>query len=136
MSKEFDHDMAEARGRCGLHYIICVEASDKAQDNMTSVPDGAKLEMTIFQPVMDYFDTLGYLLRNSLVEEQLTRETFRYYFAGYFMATESFLREKQKGDPTFYENVFFLNKAWGKDPSLNSTRDLEIFFKGERARGK
>ncbi len=119
ISDEFDHKLASRRATCGTGYGV-----------------NGNLSMLACQPIMDFFETLGYLVKNSLINEKLACHSFHYYFSGYFKTVEEVLRNERMSNEKFYEDVFFLHDKWGADPSLKSTEDLQEFFETEQARGQ
>ena len=119
ITQEFDHDCNRARSKCGELFLST-----------------GKLNMEASLPILDFFETLGYLVRNSLIDEKLTHDTFCYHFAGYFMTTLPLIRKDKKDDPKFYTEIIYLHSKWGDEPSLITDDDLRTFFKEETERNE
>ena len=129
LSKEFDHDLIEVRSRCVDEFRKWEGKGGK----MEGVFDAA-------QPIMDFFESVAYLIKEDLIPNELAKHTWQYYFSGYFIATERFIRTDQSDDPTFYEDVRWLyDKKWGADRTI-SKKELRVFFNAEtevvRSHGK
>jgi hypothetical protein len=110
MTHEFDFDRKEQRIACGKAY-----AKGKLQEK--------------YAPIMDFFETLGELLSEKRIDQKLTTSTFSYYFAGYYMATESFLQREEKLDHRVYSGIQYLHNIWKEDPLIRSSKDLPTFLR-------
>jgi hypothetical protein len=112
LTNEFDHDLKAERIACGKAYL------NHHLDEK-------------YQPVMDFFETIGELVRENHINRELAYNTFSYYFSGYYDATEQWLKEDNARDPTIYSDVLYLHKLWGAEPLLKTPEDLDNFFKDE-----
>jgi hypothetical protein len=115
LCEEWDYKMRTARGAAVGEYS---NHKDK------------KLHSTA-QRMMDYFETLAYLVRNNYIPNELANHTWSYYFAGYFKAAHEFVNEQRLDDESFYKDIVWLAKFWGKDESIEKPDGLYIFFNEE-----
>jgi len=113
MRREFDYELKKDRRACGEAY-----ASGKLGDH--------------YSRIMDYFETLGFLVRTGRVDAELFDDTWGYYFSGYFQATKTYMEKDRKDDPRTYDDVFYLARRFSADPSLKKPEDLKVFFEDER----
>jgi hypothetical protein len=113
LRREFDRDMKKERKACGAAF----EKGDlQAQ----------------YGPVMDFFETIGFLVHTGRIHDDLFDNTWGYYFSGYFQATKPFMVMERKRDPSTYEEVFWLSRRYPADRSLVTPDDLKAFFEDEQ----
>ena len=113
LRREFDHEMKKERRACGEAY-----------------PEGKLAGQ--YSNVMNFFDTLGFLVRTKRLDEDLFGDTWGYYFSGYFQASKDFILKDRKEDPRSWDNVFYLARRFSADPSLKKPEDLKAFFEDEK----
>ena len=54
--------------------------------------------------VLDFFDTLGLLVRKGALSEELVWHTFFYWIQGYWWSARTYVRERRDQDPTVWED--------------------------------
>jgi hypothetical protein len=114
LRREFDHDLKKERKACGSAFER--GEIDKQYPN-----------------VMDFFETVGFLVRTERIDKDLFEKTWWYYFAGYFQATEQLLNEDRAKDKGSYADVFYLARKYKDHPALKpDSEDLCDLFEGER----
>lgn len=116
LTKEFDNEMQSKRSACGK------EVKSGGSSPMLRASYGA---------VMDYFETVAFLMREGRIPEKLTEHTFWHSFDAYFRASKVSIEAERVQDNSIYEDVFWLHNRWGSDPSLNEGKDLKEFFEDE-----
>lgn len=112
LSQEFDHLLAPTRARCGLAYRI-----------------NGKLDSGTAQKVLDFFETVGHLIRNSQIDAILAEHTFAYYFARYYKACENSVKEEV--NPSTYADVKELARRWKAHIARTPDSELKEFFELE-----
>lgn len=89
--------------------------------------------------VLDFFDTVGYLTKVKVVDEDFIWETFQYWIVGYYLNAKSYIDEQRGLDSTHGENLVALYEVVqkrelkhrpGKDVNWNAA-DLKEFLDGE-----
>jgi outer membrane translocation and assembly module TamA len=113
LRQEFNYSLVKERIACGKAY-----------------KDGT-LDLE-YSRVMDFFETVGFLVQSGRMRDDLFKETWGYYFSGYFQATKGFLQQDRAIDKTSYEGVFYLENHFGPDPTLRTPADLRSFFDDEQ----
>lgn len=58
--------------------------------------------------VLDFFETIGMLVRRGVLDEEVVWHTFFYWVNGYWYAAHDYI--KSKNDPTFYEDMRYLHE--------------------------
>jgi len=114
LQKEWDHEFARERKR-----------------SVGAYRSYGKLMHTDVQAIMDFFETLASLYFKHGVDRDLTKETFEYYFAGYFVAAKEWMDIQRKSDDGFYRKVFELAAEWASERSMPTKSDLSDFFNEE-----
>lgn len=107
--REFDYDLRRDRKLCGQAYAA------------------GSLE-SHYGPVMDYFESLGFLVHSGRLSPDLFDNTWGPFFSGYFQATKPFMEAERKRDARIYEEVYYLARKFPTDPSLQTPEDLKEFF--------
>jgi len=110
---EFDYDLLKDRRDFANAFI-----EGKLEDHYTRV--------------MDFFDTLGFLVKTKRVDPDLFINTWGYYFSGYYQATKSYIEEDVKKDPATYSGVIYLAKRFSMSPELQKPDDIKTFFEDEQ----
>ena len=113
LRREFDHEMKKERRACGEAF-----SQGKLGDQYSSV--------------MNFFDTVGFLVRTKRVDGDLFDDTWGYYFSGYFQATKDIMLKDRANDPRSYDGVFYLARRFSADPALKTPADIKAFFEDER----
>jgi hypothetical protein len=93
LRREFDHDLKNERRACGVAFEN--GEFDKEYVN-----------------VMDFFETVGFLVRTGRLDDDLFENTWSYDFAAYFKASEDLLNKDKEEDPTSYSDVFYLARKY------------------------
>lgn len=109
LSQEFDHLLAPTQARCGFAYRI-----------------NGKLDSGTAQKVLDFFETVGHLIRNCQIDATLAEHTFAYYFARYYKACEDSVKEEP--NPSTYADVKDLARRWKSHIARAPESDLKDFF--------
>jgi hypothetical protein len=112
LRQEFDYTLVNDRIACGKAY----------KDGTLEAEYGR---------VMDYFETVGFLVRTGRLDDDLFKETWGYYFSGYFQATKAYLERERATDKTVYQGVYYLEEQFGPDRTLQTPADLKSFFEDE-----
>jgi hypothetical protein len=110
---EFDREMLKERRAAGRAY-------------------GTPEFQQAYQPVMDFFETLGFLVRTRRLDADLFDDTWGFYFSGYFQGAQVFMDADRKQDSRTYGDVYDLARKFGHDPTLQSPVDLKRFYDAER----
>lgn len=113
LRREFDYELKKERRTCAQAYA-----------------DGRLSEH--YSTVMNFFDTIGFLVRTGRLDRELVDDTWGYDFAGYFRATKEFMLEDRKKDPRSWDDVFYLMRRLSVDPTLKTPEDLKLFFEDEK----
>lgn len=113
LRREFDHEMKKERRSCGEAYMEGTLANQ-------------------YSNVMNFFDTVGFLVRTKRLDGELFDNTWGYYFFGYFQATKEFMSQDRKVDPRSYEDVFYLARRFSGNPALKKPEDIKEFFEEEK----
>jgi hypothetical protein len=119
MTKEFDHDLKRERAFCAADFKL-----------------HGRLDMANAQSIMDFFETVAYLYTHNRIDRELSKETFEYYFGGYFMASREALDVDRKDDPTFYQHCYGLARDWAVAEDFKDQESLQIFFAEEERFGE
>lgn len=123
LQRQFDTDYKQDRADCARAFLYGDHHKGKKK-----VAVG--LESSRYDLIMDFFDSLGYLVERGAVDEEMARRAFAYYLDNYFEATQKLLRRDQKKFPRRYQHVFALARRWHEDgPRPN----LAEFFEDELA---
>ena len=61
--------------------------------------------------VINFFATVGILLRKRALDEEMVWATFFWWFVRYWQAAESYIAAARKADPTIWSSVEFLRSA-------------------------
>ena len=118
LRRQFDADYKQDRADCARAYLYGADRKRRKKG----------LETAPYGVIMEFFDSLGYLVERGVVDEPMARYYFVYDLDGYFAATQSLMRRDQKNAPRRYENVFRLIARWRE----NEPRpDLNAFFQDE-----
>lgn len=110
---EFDHDLLKERKECGVTY-------------------GTKDFQRQYSNVMDFFETVGLLVKTGRIDSDLFDNTWSYYFAGYFRASQIYLDQERRRDPSEYEYVYFLHSQFRKQLEQAGPKNLQDFFGDEK----
>ena len=113
LRREFDHDLKKERRACGTAY-----AEGKLDEQYSNV--------------MNFFETVGFLVRTKRLDGDLFDDTWGYYFSGYFQATKELMLKDRRTDSRSYSDVFYLARRFSSDPSLKTPDDIKAFFEDER----
>lgn len=113
LRKEFDYELKQERRVCAQAYS-----------------EGRLSEQ--YSNVMNFFDTIGFLVRTGRLDKELVDDTWGYEFTGYFRATKEFMLEDRKKDPRSWDDVFYLMQRLSVDPTLRTPDDLKAFFEDEK----
>lgn len=117
MDNEFVYNLSESRHRFALSWLGKSEKSP--------------LMFEECQSVMDFFETIGYLVRRDRVDEELAYHSFSYYFAGYYQGIEKLIDAERRKNKEFYKEIEYLRTKWGSESALTSDADLVKFFNTE-----
>ena len=98
LCEEWDHKLLKAR-------VACVKARIQA-------PRAELVER--YPRVMNFFESLAYLVRRKEIPEELAMHTFAYYFFGYFRWTLRYTKVDHEKDKKTWEDVFWLYVRWQK----------------------
>ena len=60
--------------------------------------------------VLDFFETVGYLLRRGALDERMVWHTFWHWIMGYYQAAEEYISQTRKADPTVWEDFIHLHQ--------------------------
>lgn len=63
------------------------------------------------EPVLDFFETLGMLVKKNAFDREMVWNTFFYWFHNYWAASQSYVATKRKDDPTTWEEFAFLDQC-------------------------
>lgn len=111
LSKEFDHSFKQDRARC-----------------VGAFQQNGKLAQRDVHGIMDLFETVALLYFKNGIDRELTKETFDYYLASYFVAAKEALDLERKEDTSFYEKVYALAAEWGSEREMPEKSNLTAFF--------
>ena len=64
--------------------------------------------------VLDFFETIGYLLRRGALDEKMVWHTFFHWIMGYYQAAEEYINDKRKSEPTVWEDFVELQGRMGR----------------------
>jgi hypothetical protein len=123
LQRQFDVEYKLDRAECARAFLY--------GDTRRRKKKGAGLEGAPYDGVMDFFDTLGYLVDRSAVDEEMAKRYFAPSLDGYFDATKALLLKDQKKWPRRYERVFWLERRWheeGPRPNLTEFFEDELDF--------
>ncbi len=120
LERQFDADYKQDRGDCARAFLYGGERTGKKKKKgLADAP---------WSEVMDFFDSLGYLVDRGAVDEEIARYYLAYELDGYFQATQNLMRAEQRKNPRRYRNVFPLYQRWHEDAPR---ADLTSFFEDE-----
>jgi hypothetical protein len=60
--------------------------------------------------VLDFFETIGYLLRRRALDEKMVLHTFWHWIMGYYQGAEEHINEVRKSDQTVWEDFVQLHQ--------------------------
>jgi hypothetical protein len=120
LQRQFDGEYKQDRAECARAFLYSEHAGKKRKKGLAEAPYAA---------VMDFFDSVGYLVERGALDEPLARYYFSYPLDGYFTATQALLRRDQKLSPRRYERVFRLAARWRDEDEARP--DLIRFFEEE-----
>lgn len=63
------------------------------------------------EPILDFFETLGMLVRKDAFDREMVWNTFFYWFHNYWSAAREYVATKRKDDPTTWEEYAFLDQC-------------------------
>lgn len=117
LRQEFDHTLKSERRACGLAFEK--GGLDSQYENM-----------------MNFFDTLGFLVRTRRLDDDVFAESWSYYFVGYFKACKPLMDKDRATDQEsrikVWQDVYDLAREYHDDPFLQTSQDLKDFFEDER----
>jgi hypothetical protein len=80
------------------------------------------------EDVLDFFETLGLLVRRKALDKEMVWHTFYYWMHRYWLLSKAYIREKQKSKPTFWKDYVRLEEQLTaierKKSKLNTDIDL------------
>ncbi|MEQ1917806.1 MAG: hypothetical protein ABL955_01290 [Elusimicrobiota bacterium] len=109
LSQEFDHTLGPTRHLCGLAFR-----------------GNGELDSGTAQKVLDFFETVGFLVRNGQIDATLAEHTFAHYFARYYKACENSIKEEP--NPSTYADVKDLARRWKAHIARAPDSELKEFF--------
>jgi hypothetical protein len=84
-----------------------------------------------YAKVMNFFETIGYLVHLQVVDPELCRQSFWHAFSGYSEACAALLQEDRKLNAGLYRHLFALKESWGIDPAITKEQGLVGFMSEE-----
>lgn len=114
LSQEFDHDLAAARSRSGMAHHL-----------------NGRLDIEAAQGVLDFFETIAYLVLNYQLDEALAKHTFGFYFGRYYYACQAAIEEEWKRNPLVYADIRLLAVKWRDCVNRVTPAELPDFFEAE-----
>lgn len=117
MDDEFAYNLSESR------YMFSVAWLAKSEKTPLGFEE--------CQNVMDFFETIGYLVRNGRIDEELAHHSFSYFFEGYYQGAEKLIGSERCKNKDFYKEIEYLHAKWGAESALTSDSDLRNFFNTE-----
>jgi hypothetical protein len=137
-----------SRSRFSLNVELCLKLEDKfnSPDFRKTRSNAAKLilkkQFVKAEDVFDYFETLGYLVREKALDKKIVWSTFFEWVQGYWSAGIQYIQEaRQEGkDQTIWEDFEYLHNELLKiqrergnssQPELLSHTELVTFLKKE-----
>jgi len=120
LQRQFDSDYKQDRADCARAFLYSGQTGKKKkQKGLSQAPYGE---------IMDFFDSLGYLVQRGAVDEEVVKYYLAYELDGYFEATQGLMRQEQRKDPRRFKNAFALYQRWHQE---GPRQDLNAFFEDE-----
>jgi hypothetical protein len=95
-----------------------------------------------WETVMEFFESMGLLLRKESLDEEMVWATFSFYITGWWEASKAFIEKKSSTDDTMYSDFKFLIERMSAMDMQKQNKNLEevtwteqdviIFLKDER----
>jgi len=89
----------------------------------------------MYEDVMTFFDTLGFLVRTGRMDDSVFGETWSYDFVAYFTACKPIMDEERASDtesPKVWQNVYDLTDRYHDHPLLRDRAALKDYFEHEK----
>jgi hypothetical protein len=116
LSLEFSYNLRGDRKKFGMAYLS---------------GDAAAMQENFAPPIMQFFETLAYLVNHDRIDANLARATIWDSFSAYYTATKKYWEEENAMDSEIYQEIKELAERWGVAPWTKSDEEMKYFFKTE-----
>ena len=113
----------------------------KREQRARAARDLMKREPLEAEPILDFFETMGLLLRRKALDREMVAHTFSYWIERYYAALQPYIEERQRRDPLVWQDLAVLvqsvrrerERRLRKTVSPITEAQVEAFLMEERA---
>jgi hypothetical protein len=111
----FAYQVHRARFNQSVDLLFRLEAdffgSSKREQRAKAAKGMEKGDAVEAEPILDFFETMGLLLRRKALDAEMVAHTFFYWIDHYYTALEPYIRERQRRDPLVWKDLQVMVKT-------------------------